>query len=380
MKFKIKFADQIVGLFILISLVAFSGIIIIMGINQRWFAKNYYFKSVFNSSANIAPGTGIQMRGFQIGKIDKVTLNDENQVDVEFYIYDTYYYKVKESSLLELSVSPIGLGSALLFHPGKEGDVLPEGSFIPTADSVDGQSIIEQELADIPVKDDTITRLLSNVNPVLENVNRTLVAVTRTLTEVNRAIAGQGSGPLTGIVGDINAATSKLPATMDNVNSVVDSVDEVVIGVQDRVAVLLDQVEELLQATQTTVANVNGITGNLEETTDALRDPTGLIPKLLDPQGSLKTILDDDDALFNRIIAITDNVERSVRNLQQIISSLNSEVPKIASVLNETKSAIEKAQDVLEGVKNNPLIRGGVPERAVQESLYNSMREGSFDE
>jgi len=34
---------------------------------------------------------------------------------------------------------------------------------------------------------------------------------------------------------------------------------------------------------------------------------------------------------------------------------------------------------VLEGVKNNPLIRGGVTERVEQESLYSAMREGSFE-
>lgn len=372
MKFKIKYADQIVGLFIIIALVVFGGIIIMLGINQRWFAKNYYFKSVFNSSANIAPGTSIFMKGFQIGKIHRVFLNEENMVDVELYIFDTFYPKVRENSLLELSVSPIGLGSQLLFHPGYGENLLEEGALIYTTDSIEGQIIIEQELVAMAAKDDTITRLLSNVNPVLENVSRTLVTVNRTLTEVNRALAGQSSGPLGNIVGDISNTTAQLPGTMAKV-------DDTIADVRLRVATLLDQVELLLGETQTTLGNVSGITGNLEQTTAAIRDPTGLVPRLLDPQGSLKTILDDDDALFKRIMTIMGDVERSVRSIQQIVGSLNSEVPKIASVLNETKLAIEKAQDVLEGVKNNPLIRGGVPERAVQESLFNSMREGSFD-
>ncbi len=42
MKFKIKFADQIVGLFIIIALVLFGTIVIMLGINQRWFSKNYH--------------------------------------------------------------------------------------------------------------------------------------------------------------------------------------------------------------------------------------------------------------------------------------------------------------------------------------------------
>ena len=371
MKFKIKFADQIVGLFIVVALVALGGIIIMLGINQRWFAKNYYFKTVFNSSTNLAAGTAIFMKGFQVGKIDAIRLNDANMVDVDFYIYEEYYPKVKENSLLELSVSPIGLGAQLLFHPGLSDQLLAEGSFMYTTDSIEGQIIIEQELVAIPVKDDTITRLLSNVNPVLENVNRTLVTVNRTLTEVNRALAGQSTGPLGSIVGDISATTARLPATIGNVN-------DTVAMLRARIDTLMNQVDSLLNEAQTSVSNVNGITGNLEQTTAALRDPTGLIPRLLDPEGSIATFLDDDNALFNRVMSIIGQVEQSVRSLQQIVTSLNGEMPQIASVLNETKVAIERAQDVLEGIRNNPLIRGGITEQATQESLYNSMREGNF--
>ena len=43
MKFKIRFADQIVGFFVLAAIVAVAVVLILIGVNQRWFAKNYYF-------------------------------------------------------------------------------------------------------------------------------------------------------------------------------------------------------------------------------------------------------------------------------------------------------------------------------------------------
>jgi len=365
MKFKIKFADQIVGLFILVAVVFFAVIIVLIGANQRWFAKDYGFKTSFQSATGVAPGTAIFMKGFTIGKIDKLTLNAENGVDAEFHIYDTYYDKVREFSILELTVSPIGLGSQLLFHPGMSDKRLDEGVFIPTADSIDGQALIEQELVEIPPKDDTITRLLANVNPLLENTNKTIVTVNRTLTEVNRALAGQSTGPLGDIVTDASTAAAALPGTMQNV-------DAIVADVQVRVGGLLDQVSSLL-------AEFEAISGNLVATTESIRDPTGLVPKLLDPSGSIKTFLADDNALYKKVMSIVGEIEKSVRSLQGIVSGLNSEMPKVAAVLNETRTAIQQAQDVLEGVKNNPLIRGGVSERVEQESLYRAMREGSFE-
>lgn len=356
MKFKIKFADQIVGLFIIFSLVFLGVIVILLGVNQRWFAKNYYFKTVFVSAGNITEGTPILMKGFQVGKISKIRLNESNTVDVDFYIYDTYYDKVKEYSLLEMSISPIGLGAQLLFLPGKGEKLLEEGSFINLVDTPEGQAYIEQGLVDVPIKDDTITRLLSNVNPLLENVNKTVITVNRTLTEINRALAGQSTGPLGNIVYDIQHTTQQFPVMVDNVN-------DIIADVQSRTTQLIDQVNTL-------IASLNVITGNFQATSESLRDPTGLIPKLLG---------DKNNTLLTKITSITTEIEKSVKNLQNIISSLNTEVPKIAAVLNETRIAIQKAQDVLEGIKNNPLLKGGIPERQEQQSLYQSMREGKVE-
>ncbi len=365
MKFRIKHADRIVGLFVLVAVGLLCAIIILLGANQRWFAKNYDFKSRFSSGAGIAPGTAIQMRGFQIGKIKKITLTEDNQVDVDFHIYDTYYPKVRRNSLLELSVSPIGLGSQLLFHPGRSDEVLPEDSFIPSAESPEGLAILEQDLAEIPVRDDTISRLIAGLNPLLENASRTLVTVNRTLTEINRALAGQSAGPLGDIVQNVSQATADLPRAVTEATDLVENVES-------RVGGLLDELQGVL-------VSVNAIAASLAQAAKEMEDPTGLVPKLLDPQGSLKTFLDDNNALYNKVLGMMGDIERSVRSLREIMGSLSSEMPKIASLLEEGKTTLQKTQDVLEGLKNNPLLRKGIPERQEQQSLYRSMREGNFE-
>jgi len=136
------------------------------GRKQRWFAKDFVYHSQFNSSAGVSVGTGILYKGFQIGRITKVSLNKENLVDVTFSVYDTFIEKATEHSMLELVVSPIGLGTQLLFHPGKSATKLPEHSFIPSYDSPEGKSLVENNLVDRATRDDTITQLLSNVNPL----------------------------------------------------------------------------------------------------------------------------------------------------------------------------------------------------------------------
>jgi phospholipid/cholesterol/gamma-HCH transport system substrate-binding protein len=123
---------------------------------------------------------------------------------------------------------------------------------------------------------------------------------------------------------------------------------------------------------------VNGITSNLEATTAALRDPTGLVPKLLDAKGSIKTLLDDKNALYDKLMASLADAQKTLKNIQDISAALNAQMPSIGVAIDEGRTAIKQAQDVLEGLKNNPLLKGGIPQRSEQQSLYQGMRDGSF--
>jgi phospholipid/cholesterol/gamma-HCH transport system substrate-binding protein len=364
MKFRIKYADQVVGGFVLLALAAFGMALIFIGLNQRWFAKNYYFRSEFDSASSISPGTAIHLKGFAIGKISSVRLNAKNGADVTFYVYDTFYDRIKEFSVLELSVSPIGLGSSLLLHPGRGSLTLPEHSFVYRSDSEAGRTIIDEDLVDIPRKDDTITRLFSTLNPMLENANKTIVNVNKTVTELNLALRGEGSGALAG--------------TLRGVESSVGSLNKTLIAVREDVPPILAEAEDAMASVKAISAKVDGIASDLKETSAAFRDPTGIVTKLLDPKGSVKTILDDDNALYRKVNELLAQANGTMKNLDDISRRLSNEMPGISVLLSEGKTTLVKAQDVLEGLKNNPLLKGGVPERQSQESLFRSMRDEEF--
>jgi ABC-type transport system involved in resistance to organic solvents, periplasmic component len=357
MKFKVRHADEIVGAFVVVAALALAGGIIAVGANQRWFAKDVSFTARFQSAAGASPGTALMMRGFQIGKVASARLDEDNEVVARIVVYSEYYPKVRTNSILELATSPIGLGSQLLFHPGKGESLLPPGSPLPLADSAEGKDLIERGLVDIPKKDDTITRLLAGVNPLIENLNKTVVSVNRSLGELELALAGRSSGPLGSIVGDASKAVKRVDGTITDVSA--------------RANELLDKANEL-------VANVDAISKNLEQTSEALRDPTGLVPKLLGAKGSVPKILDDDNELFDKISSSVSSLERTVANLQAVSSSIGAQMPSVALAIDEGRTAIKQAQDVLTGLKNNPLLRGGIPQRSELEARSESLRAGDF--
>ena len=117
MKFKIRHADKIVGFFSITAIGVLIVLIFLIGSNQNWFEKKYHFRTQFDTASNISPEMALQYKGFTIGKVNKVELKN-NQVWAEWYILDKYINYAKYGSLVELVVSPIGLGTQFVFHPG----------------------------------------------------------------------------------------------------------------------------------------------------------------------------------------------------------------------------------------------------------------------
>lgn len=358
MKFRIRFVDQIVGIFVLVALAALVVILVLMGMNQRWFSQNYYFNSRFESASGLSVGMPITLKGFEIGKIDTISLNEENQVEVRFYIYDTFYEKVRPNSVLELASNPLGLGGGLRFHPGKNKDEpLREESFIPSLDLPEGKALVDLKLVSMPERQDAINSIMSKVGPILDSVDETLATLQQLLGSVDDAVTGTGQGPINDIFTDVTRLTRQVTSLIYELNN--------------RIAAVLDNVDTITE-------NVDDITGNLAETTEALRDPTGLVPKLLDPQGSIATILDDDNILWEQIQDILDNINGTINQIQSFTGYINDTTPQISGLLEKSREALDQGKDVLEGLKNNPLLRGGITEQKEQASTFQSYRDEDF--
>ncbi|OHE62527.1 MAG: hypothetical protein A2Y36_04015 [Treponema sp. GWA1_62_8] len=311
-----------------------------------------------------------------------MVLNEKNEVETVFVVYDTYEDKVRMNSLLELVTSPIGLGSQLLFHPGKSETKAAERSFIPSFDTVEGKKLVEQALVDRPPKDDTITRLLSNVNPLVENINMTVIQLEKSLQLVNATLAGTGGGPVASALDSASKAVAGVNDLVAGVNAAVGTtgprVDNIVAGIEDSLPRLLERAEQSAKSVKETADSIATIGENLRQTSEAFKDPTGLVPRLLDPQGSLKTFLNDGDRLFDKVDGSLAQIEGALGNLEGTTSVLSDQMPRIAATIEEARSAIVKAQDVLEGLKNNPLLRGGIPERVEPQAAPTSLRTTDF--
>ena len=362
MKFKTRFTEQIVGTFILIAVVGVAVVLIFIGVNQRWFARNYYFSSNFYSGDGLSVGMPITLKGFEIGKVEKIDLTDDNRVDINFYVYDTYYHKIVPNSVLELASSTFGLGGGLKFHPGRSDDPpLEEFSFILSLDMEEGQLLVKKGLVDLSEDEDMIGSLLGNLDPILEEIQSTLSAIKILVVSLDDAIKGKEGSPVGGILTDLHNTSSKINVVLDDTSS--------------RLNTLLDLTGSRIDSV---LGQLEKISTDIEKTTSTIGDSQGLAKRLLDPSGSLATILDDNNELYDRIDNSIGNLDETVLQLKDFVGFINSSQPQITGILEEGKSVLDEGKDVIEAVKTNPLIRGGIPQPQEQPTTFSSYRDEDF--
>jgi len=310
MKFRIRYADQIVGLLTIIALLSLIVVVVFLGKAQRWFSKNYNFKTYASTASGLSLNMSITFRGIPIGNVKSYRILDNNQIEVFFTIQDEYRNRVKEGSLVEVMESPIGLGARFVFYSGL-GKELEEWSLVPMVDSPEGRMYISQGLADVPPKDDFIADTVDKVGVLL--------------VELQKILEG------------INIAVGKEPKT----------------------------------ALEQTVVNIGQISSNLEELSSNLKSDLG------NPNGIRRILNGDSDSIeaieatFVSLSGTMDHVEKSLKNLPQ-------QMPQVFTLINNARTAISDANDVLISLKNNPLLRNGIPESAEIDSSGTNPRKIKF--
>jgi phospholipid/cholesterol/gamma-HCH transport system substrate-binding protein len=355
MKFRIRFANQLVGVFVLAAFAFLLFILASMGINQHWFEKRHMFRSDFPSARGITAGMNITYKGFAIGKVTDIRLTRQNQVSVRFFIRDEYYPRVYRYSALQLTSNPLGLGGGLNFIPGAAPtEPLPDGSLIPSWDTPEAKQWQHAGLLKPSSEEDAIGNILSQAGPLIAKINEVLDSAHSILATVDGSLKGSDNGPL--------------GQALARANSLVGGVNRTVTSLNDTTLTNLDGV----------LANLNEMSANLAILSRELQSAKGLVPKLLDAKGSIATFLDDNNRLFDRIDSIVASLQTTAADVKKLADYLDNTTPQLSNLLEEGQKTLSTTQDVLQGVKNNPLIRGGIPERIPQPTTSGSIRDAQF--
>jgi len=266
MKFSIRFADKIVGAFILLALVILVFVIIMLGRNQRWFTHDHEYKTYFTSASGISMNMAVQFKGFTIGHIKKISLTEDDKVEVIFTIFNEHKNRVRVGSVVEMLASPIGLGNSFIFHPGSGSELLEEGSLIPEINSFEAKFLIDTGLASAVVTSDGISNIINQANLLLDAIN---LSVT-------------GTNPSEPVLANILQGIGELVSTVNiQLNPILDNLDSATGRISD---------PSIYSELSASLISINGILGNLEKTSDFM--PSNVPALMADLNAALRTMQD----------------------------------------------------------------------------------------
>jgi phospholipid/cholesterol/gamma-HCH transport system substrate-binding protein len=323
MKFSIRFADQIVGALIILAMIILVFVIFMLGSSQRWFSRDYSFKTYCPTANGLNKNMPVQYKSVTIGRVRSFELVGE-QVEVRFIIFDTYIDRVKKGSLVEVLPSPIGglVGNQFNFFPGMGKDPIPEGETIPTVNSDEGKRLVAMGLAIHPERNDNIGNIMNSVGALLGTLDLLLGDMQEAFEGTERTSLGRTMGGLEQASVGLQQMAQKLPTDIEG--------------------------------------SINRITAQIEPILVNLRQVSG---KIADPDGSIAAILDADGDVYKDLVKSLDALSGTLRNVEKTSEVLPAQAPQLGAMIAELRALINTLQDVGVAARNNPLLKGGIPEK-----------------
>jgi phospholipid/cholesterol/gamma-HCH transport system substrate-binding protein len=355
MKLRFKYTDKIVGIFVFASILLLLAIIFLIILNQKLFIKKYDFTSKFDDASDVKVNQDIFFKGFKIGKISDVNLNEKNEVEVKFFIYEDFHDRIKKDSVLNKASNPITGGKIVLIQNETTKELAKDHSYIPSLDTDEGQALLQKGI--VSKQSDTVSNLFDQVGSILGTVDDLLKSIN---TDQNP---------------DKNSIARILVNTADSVQLVkkelgkVDSIVDQVPGMMDKVPVMMENVDGSLAKVNDSMTKVNEILDNFKELSSEMKNPDGMVRRLIDPNG---------EVMFNSIEKSLNSLTEIMDELSKFTFFINGEQKQIETLLIESKNTMKDARDVIEGIKNNPLIKGGITDKKTQEKVKESVREKDF--
>jgi phospholipid/cholesterol/gamma-HCH transport system substrate-binding protein len=276
-------------------------------------------------------------KGFTIGHVKSFDLADDDRVEVWFTVFDTYISRVRRGSVVEVILSPIGLGSQFLLYPGQGPDMVNEGELIPAINSPEGKRLLAEGLALIPEHDDTISIIMNRANTLLDTVNGVLSQVNGAIAGTDQTSLGRTMGDVEMAVGGLRNMSETLPETINN------SIKRV-----------MDQLEPILV------------------------DLNTLSARMADPDSAVSTFLDSEGAVYTNLVDSLESISGTLGNLERASEFIPSQLPQVAALLFELQTALVTAEDVLIALTNNPLLKNGIPPKVETRTGGTSPRDISF--
>lgn len=349
MNYKIKHTQQVVILFVALPLVIIIAAVFMIAIRQNLFEKRHTFYTTLQNATGVSTQTPILYKGYEIGRVNKFALSPKGNIEVEFYVLDSYIQALVTPSVVLRQTNPVtGKTNLEYIRDPLSNKAMPLKSQIPSTDFPEGKALLKQIS---PAHTDPISGIIEDVSNMTRELGRDdnpeAGALFRTLYNVANATQKMDAS-----LAEMQTMITELNKFMANMNrdnnAEAGSIFRILSNVADITTALENQTEELDQ-----------IVGSLNTAARNYSDPDSLIIKMIDPKG---------DVLLKPLSNMLVTMNASLREAQSLLQVANRNNPELLLLITNLNETMAHARKTLEAVNNNPILRGGISPTAAKAS------------
>lgn len=341
MSFKTRNVERIAGLFVITVVISIIILFVFVGNEKEWFAERYTLKAVFEHGGNLQQDTVVAMEGVNIGKVQKISFNDQNKVEVLLSIKSRYSQQIRKDSY------------ATLVRPALIGDSVLEISFGNPKQPVleDGGILQVREAPETTMKD--------------------ILAVSNNLVQVLKDFANpQGSYQkilknLENVTGRLDKADSSLWAMCADDGQMYRDSKEILsylneyIKKNNAIPIELSKRSEL-------IVNLSAKLDKQMEQFSSLTEKLDVISrKIVNNEGMAGAIVSDKE-LYTELLKFMRDSKVLLDSLNQLASEMKLVIPKLLPLIDSAKRGTKDMEEVMDVLKRMPIIRQGVRKEEVE--------------
>lgn len=341
---RFRHLERKVGLFVLSAIAAMTVTVVFMGLQQGIFTPKTLIYFLDDSGDGLNVGMAVKIRGFKIGKLREVKLNDAGKVEATMRIDSSYMKWISSDSVARLKKEMFIGDSTIEITPGSpEKPALEKNSMIAF--------VRDRELA-------TVARAaMEEVKPVLLDIKKIIQYIDDPDGDFKSSVANINR--LSGELMKTREQIDRLAGTVgESVSGIVSDIEEIVQSLQEEIIpefkTLAGRANSTMETTEKTVQAVNSlIVNDLEKIAGSLRNE--LLPKLsMLLENADRAVVDGGrtlDALGDEIPGILKKVDAGLDNLVRITEEMKKISAEAPGMVEKGDALIGESQDLVRSVR-----------------------------
>jgi len=315
--FRIRRAEWVAGTLVVVTaLVVVIGLLLVARARGTFIEHREYWVTM-EQGYGLAPGATVEMLGIEVGKIDKVEIDERNAVQVHFAIDDEYARRIRSDSVVRVKMS-LGLqtmlgGVGLTVSPGSnEAGPAPDDGHLQVVEPSKVTDLLPGVGGDEMIAD--VEAILANTRTLTDDLASPDSELRQLIVNVALLVdaLNKGEGTLGKLLRDDAALYTKLTTTLEEVGSTLDETQRLM----GKGGKLLDKSDAALTASSDLIEKTDGVVtvaGNTVKRVDPVLEDTGkAMENLGDAVASfgqatreLSDVLDKMDRVIDQLDEIT---------------------------------------------------------------------------